>query len=260
MLIAVLMIAAAPSFAQETVRFERVLLPMVAEPIDGANGSRFTSEWGLLVQDDLPVTVHSADGLFGSSDPTTTYMPLFGSGSSRGRFMFIEAGRPWVAFASLTSYAADGSSAHTPLPVVRERDALGGRATFGPLKTDPVLHPGPYPALAGYRHRHTLRIYDFDSVGDLEFRVTMKLTWRTFRPGDTRTVRLASDCTGCPPYVEIALIPFFGEPWSMPLPRGCCSPIDALIEVEPVQPNVRYFAFISTTENDSQHVAIHTRR
>ena len=60
-----------------------------------------------------------------------------------------------------------GSIARTQIPVVHERDVLAGKSTFG-------LIPNDATNSGGYRQRHTLRIYDFDSRGDMRVSVRMR--------------------------------------------------------------------------------------
>jgi hypothetical protein len=63
-----------------------------------------------------------------------------------------------------------------------------------------------------------------------------------------------------PYYAEVNLQQLFGWEWCFPTLRGTCTDFGALIEVVPISEGLRYYAFVSTTDNVTNHVAIYLPR
>jgi len=262
-LLLVLFLVSPTLLAQDLSQFEKVLVPVLNNnPIHGANGSTFATTFGIL-----------SDNVFDpfSFYPTGATTPQIGKSFAQilevvpweapviahGRFLFVEqrvAKAPM--FADVAATAPDGSIARTQIPVVHERDVLIGKSTFG-------LIPNDATNSGGYRQRHTLRIYDFDSRGDMRVVVRMRFaSWLSRGVIAEQTIAIdqrdANDIS-YPYFVEADLERSFGSDWCYPGLRGCTS-FDAIIEVEPLRATDRYFAFISTTDNATNHIAIYTAR
>ncbi|HKR66803.1 MAG TPA: hypothetical protein VJZ00_23960 [Thermoanaerobaculia bacterium] len=265
----VLLVVATTVAAQDFSSFEKILVPVLnpSQPILGANGSRFDSKFGVLTT--APVAYYPAPG-----DP-----PAIGRGEgllfplweapviAKGRFLFFEKGAAEAPmFASLSSVDPAGNRAVTPLPIVRERDARTGVSVFGFLHNEVIYGPpsANHPTFAGHRQRHTLRVYDFDSTGNLE--VNVRLRWAQWLSQGVIAERRVAvntrdfDHITYPFYAELNLEQTFGSRWCFPDVYGGCQTFDAIVEVEPTSPAARYYAFISTTDNDTNHVVIHTAR
>ncbi len=127
-----------------------------------------------------------------------------------------------------------------------------------------VFQGNQFPIFGGYRERHTLRVYDFDSRGDLQVIVRLAAgTVFTFSREISRVISVNArdfDHVTYPYYAEVNLGMLFGNDWCTPGVRTTCFDFRAVIEVEPLNPSARYWAFISTTDNETGHVSIHTPR
>lgn len=261
--------------AQDLTNFEKVLVPVLNQDnvITGANGSTFATSFGILPLQLKPITYFPAnvDGApaIGQSMREIFRVPLWSAPViAKGRFVYVQrddADRPM--FATVTAIAADGERSDTPLPVVRERDALRGLSAFGVLPNHAMHIPPPpgtnWPAFIGYAQRHTLRVYDFTGSGTLV--VAVRQRWTTWLSQDVISAielpvnRRDFDHPTYPFYAEIDLGSSLDR-WCYPALHARCSSFDAIVEVEPLTPGARYYAFVSTTDNVTQHVAIHLPR
>ena len=263
--------------AQDLSNFEKILVPVLnMNPITGANGSKFSTEFGVFAYG-RAINYYPAVSASGTATIGQTYNGRILDISvweapvvAKGRFVFIENGAADLPFfATLRATAPDGSTAVTPLPIVHERDLTTGVSTFIDLPVTPVYGP-PNPnaphgggPLLGFAERHTLRVYDFDSTGRLE--VTVRLLWGTWLDLGVReehrisvTQRDALDPT-YPYYAEVNLGDLFRDIWCNPV-LAACTGFRAIFEVESTAPGMRYYAFISTTDNQTNHVTVFTRR
>lgn len=265
--------------AQDLSNFEKLLVPVLnMQPITGANGATFSTTFGLFAYGRTvsyyPAGPASAAPVVGQtlSNGRILYVPVWEAPVvAKGRFVFVERGAEDLPFfETVRATAPDGSIATTPLPIVRESDATTGVSTFVDVPVTPVYGPfnpavihgvGPF---LGYAERHTLRIYDFDSTGRIE--VNIRLYWGTWLDLRVReehrialTQRDAND-PSYPYYAEVNLGELFKDHWCYPSLPQPCEGFPAIFEVEPVTPGMRYYAFISTTDNQTNHVAVFTRR
>jgi hypothetical protein len=263
---------ALPLAAQDLSRFEKFLVPVLnqSHPIVGANGSEFATTFGTygFGRFDYYPAPGVAGPAIGQNIDQIVELQLWDAPVvSKGRFVFIDAGgRSGTLFAGLAAKAPNGSLAETPLPVVSERAALTGKSTFGRLPNNPTYGPPDgttYPTFTGYSQRHTLRVYDFTGSGPLE--VAVRLRYNNFIALDAREIRVTVNQRdfndpSYPYYTELNLASAFGNAWCFPGLHLACVGFQAIVEVEPVTPAARYYAFISTTDNATNHVAIYTPR
>lgn len=232
--------------------------------IRGSSGSTFSTE--LVVWSNLqPVTYYPAPAesgpVVGKSQPQLLHFFVWEAPvTARGRFVFFEksaAGDPIAA-------TVNG----TPLPIVRERDVLTGKSTFMPLPVTPVLSQEDPSSpehfhLLGYAERYTLRVYDWDSAGDIEVAVRLIrgffLAQRVVGEIHVRVDRRDFDHPTYPLYAEVNLQSSFPA-WCYPGLHTACNPFPAIVEVEPVNPTSRYYALVSMTDNQTNHIAIYAPR
>jgi len=96
------------------------------------------------------------------------------------------------------------------------------------------------------RFRQMLRVYDFDSRVDARVEVTI------YEPNGTllasREVKLAADSPLHPGYVEIGWIAS-----EFPMVNAFKT---VRVQVRPVTPGLRFWAFISVTHNETQHLTV----
>jgi hypothetical protein len=262
-------LVAASLSAQDLSNFERLLVPVLnqSKPIVGANGSSFSTSFGALTNlQPIAYYPSGATPAIGQSFEQILEVPLWEAPVvAKGRFVFVEKRvPPPTFFANVAATAPDGTIAETPLPVVRDSDALTGTSTFGVLPNDGVYAPSQgFPLFVGYRQRHTLRVYDFGSGGG-EVEVRLVYAWWLFR-GTIAAHRLTLtsrdfDDPSYPFYAEADLGQLFGTAWCYPALRQRCGSFGAIVEVVPMTQDLRYYAFISTTDNTTNHVAIYTPR
>lgn len=264
----------ASAFAQDLSHLDKVLVPVYnGKALHGANGSTLTTS---LVLFGGQVTYYPAyptansGPVVGSSYPGVLLLSLWEAPVvAKGRFIFVERANEQMLAETVTATGPDGSTATTPLPIVRERDILTGKATFFPLPATPIVSELDASSpehfhLLGWRERHTLRVYDWDSTGTLE--VVVRLRWGSFLgSGVHAEVPLKVnardfDHVSYPYYAELDLVQAFGKGYCVPSGHTACVQYPAIVEVEPARPGARYFAFISTTDNATNHVAIYTAR
>ncbi len=257
---------------QDLSPFEKILVPVLnMNPIRGANASVFTTRFDVLSTDVRPLTYYPApragDGpVVSQNQPQLLQLPVWEAPVvAKGRFIFIEKDRSdLVLGSSLGATAPDGSTTLTPIPVVRERDVRSGKSTFMPLVTHPrgdFLNPKPVV----WAERYTLRVYDWDSTGTMQVAVRLRYgTWIIRGVIDEAIVnvnRRDFDDPTYPYYAEITLDEHLFPSWCFPSLRPqVCGGSNNIIEIEPLNPTPRYYAFISMTDNATNRVTIFTPR
>ena len=155
------------------------------------------------------------------------------------------------------------------LPIVRERDVRTGKTTLLPLPVDPVLSAEDPSSpehfhLLGYAERYAIRIYDWDSTGKLDVAVRMIrgffLAQRAVGEVRLRLDRRDFDDPTYPFYAEVDPQKAFAA-WCYPAAlHSACSPFPAIIEIEPLTPGARYYAFASRTDNATNQITVFTPR
>lgn len=264
---AVFMLALTTSAARAQTDGEtKILLPLVVEePIYGAHGSAWVTRIALTNTAERAIALRGYAQypcviLCGMSNPTpagVTFYPHFAVYTREVHGYFLYAPPEDVPFVNVTIHVQDLSRQAltwgTEIPAVREDDALRGRTTLNDVPVDD-------------RFRSRLRVYDFDP----DRTVTKQISYRIYRvrtdlrypytgdqapPADPDVLvtegslvfRVAGSGlgqTGHPGYVELdldmAITPFDSE----------------RVRVELIAPNesLRYWAFISVTNNETQHV------
>lgn len=242
-------ITALPVYPQ-TREFERVLVPvMIPIPLSGAFGSLWETE--LVGRNTgntfVEVTTEPGDGCripegcVEYAFPNSTFKPhLFPSSGSGGPgFLYVEQPRADQLFFNLR--LLDLSRAHqtwgTSIPLVYEKD----------LHTE-TIHLLDVPADPSFRT--TLRIFDFDGTNDGLVEVTVHEI-SSYEPLVRQNVVLSGglvhdDHPHSPAHARIdSLVGSIPD----------LDPADRLrIEVTPLTPGLRIWAFASVTNNETQHV------
>lgn len=271
----VLLLMTATASAQDLSTFEKFLVPVLnqSQAVEGANGSSFHTSFGARTGDLQPITYYPAgtgEPRVGRTDPHLLAVRLWKAPViAKGRFVFIERSASGaVLFAGIMSVSPDGAARPAPLPVIGESDALTSTSTFGVLLSDPIYSEKPppgsnWPSFLAYRQRHTLRVYDFGAGGgEVEVRLIWA-SWLSLGIVATRRLSLTSrdfDHPTYPYYAEVDLGQAFGDRWCYPALRVGCSALNAIIEVVPVTEGLRYYAFVSTTDNFTNQVVVYTPR
>lgn len=257
-LVLVLLCIGPAAFAQNPIdqQFERVLVPIVYSftgEIRGAYGSVW--EVGIVGSNDgdndvvatsypLPAGCTQppcTQGIPGHSTiPLVAYAPDPGAGA----FLFID--RTGAADVTLSLRIRDTSRAletwGTSIPIVRERDVATSRLELLDVPTESQF-------------RSALRVYDFDDAADRS--VSVKIYSKSGTTPLVEAVMQLRQLTDSEANLQLVgrpgrfaindIVAFFPQLAAVPRVR---------IEVTPVTPGLRFWAFVSTTHNTTQHVTL----
>ena len=239
--------------------YTRVLFPVIINPTPGAFGSIWRSDFYAFADTDEDVAMFPLNLLcpilcpgpppFGITIPNrvVSFLPFSAPlNANPGRFLYYEKRfAPAVTFHSrIRDESRQTLTWGTELPVVSESRFRTGRIQ---------LIDVPF----AQRFRQTLRIYDLDAAGTASFRV--RVYGRT--TGETEPL-LGETTVGTvvppdnneagpfrfpvqPGYAEVSLTAAFPSIANMEHTR---------VEVEALDATVRFWAFVSVTNNDAQHV------
>ncbi|HYI08196.1 MAG TPA: hypothetical protein VEK57_03915 [Thermoanaerobaculia bacterium] len=231
--------------------YERVLFPVTFEG-PGAHGSDWTTN--IIVRNDSPLTVETAPLFWLNPDSTTSGPPILGPfppagrarfrelGSQAGRFLYIPRGLE--SFFSYSSHILDqsraGTNLGTEIPVVHVGDT-SNRIRLVNVPLDPAF-------------RARLRIYEWDSQPRF-----VTVTVINVLEDEQHIIRLRLDAAviTCPttpclqPEPGYAALDFSTIPALAGAALG-----DVIIESE--TGDARLWAFVSVTNNETQHVTLYT--
>jgi len=243
------------SAAQQIKTYERRLLPIqleVTEGIPGANGSLWRTFLVGRNESDERVRVvqnPSSDCQIGGcppedAGPRISFIPqIFAASQHPGAFVYLEKPGADKVFLNLRvqDLSRQSQTWGTEIPVLRERDFYS--SAFQLLNT---------PTSSEFRTN--LRIYDFDGRNGTEARVTI------FPVSDnsvlsSEVVRLIAPASvggepSFPAYAEITSLTS-KHPQIVNARR-------VRIEIEPMTPGAKIWAFVAITNNDTQHVTLIT--
>ena len=232
------------------IEFERVLVPIVllSFGIPGAYGSLWTTEIVGRNDADVPVVVQgwqhpsSCGGIPECPNyevPAHASFTVYGGGSLDGAypglFQFVsKPGNERVSFnLRVFDISRQSLTWGTEIPVVRERDVRTGTVALLNVPTDS-------------RFRTMLRVYDFD--GALNHTVLVRFYADQDVLAETRlTLSHLGEVTGeIPGYAQIGnFTDTFPQLSAFPRLR---------VEITPISEGVRFWAFISVTNNETQHI------
>lgn len=247
--------AVLPVRAVDNPPLEKVLLPIVVDGgVDGAFGSRWESRIAVtnlgaseVAIDAIQVTECNFDPCVRPTprlQPSTTLYPRLCCliPSVPAAFLLIEKGR--IDDVQIQLRAQDVSRQAltwgTELPIVHEEDATSGTLTLSDVPIDS-------------RFRLLLRVYDLDSTASSQVRVRIYKVAPTQWNPDTTVVD--------PILVEGPLMLTGGVDPLVPgyaqLDLGTLHELGAAervrVEVTAVSPALRFWAFVSVTNNETQH-------
>lgn len=242
--------------AQDLSGFEKILFPVLgSNVVHGAYGSSFETRLRLFTPSD--VAFYPSGGSATVLHQTVWAQPVpfdDPAGISRGRFLFFDKS---IADQLAFGYTLISATDSTQLPVVRERDYLTGTSYIVNVPLHPVIVLDPLPHSSGeFKQRNTIRIYDVDDTGQLEVEILVRALpiSATFLLGTLRADRRDGEGPTYPTYGELA---YSGPCITLPAGNNC-NDFETTVELRPVDPNIRYWAFLSTTDNATQYVTIRT--
>ena len=243
----------------QQIPYERILVPLpYSASLPGAFGSLWSTTLTAVNDSDADVRVTECPACLcvescGERSPHESFdlQLSFPQGySSAGAFVYV--GNPAAGRVRFTLRVQDVSREAltwgTTVPVVRERDAFTGRLQLLDVPVDD-------------RFRVALRVYDFDeppASGSYDRAVRIR-----FYQGESRTALFETVSQFFPYRAGTAGYPiasptlFIGNIVTE-FPALGALPPDARvrIEMEPASAGLRYWAFASVTNNETQHVTV----
>jgi len=228
--------------------YERILIPIYgAQAMPGAFGSLWTSEFIVRNNGDSYIEIlQRLSGLCGTcplppAQPRTTLAYLANvPNPGGGIFLYVPiSGMANISFnARVQDVSRQALTWGTEIPIVHEREAVTGTLQLLNIPADD-------------RFRQTLRIYDFDGRDGAQVIV------RVF-PNDSSTLLTQSVITlkqgsiddspspGWPAMAQLAFADIAGA--------SLVNGTRLRLEIMPITPSLRIWAFVSVTNNETQHV------
>ncbi|HVS33813.1 MAG TPA: hypothetical protein VMS98_20425 [Thermoanaerobaculia bacterium] len=242
--------------------YERILVPLIVSAAPGAFGSIWQTELRVFADSDADVRLFPQ---FYQCPIKCNPAPAFGfplpkrgmqyvtpevgtSAAVQGALLYTRRGHGELLHMNLVvrDLSRQATSAGTEIPLVRESDLLTGSLHLMNIRLDS-------------RFRHSLRIYDADAREGAEVKVRLLDT--TFGQVLSEvTARFNVDrSVSAGPFVELPARPGYVEIGGLTdnLPE-LPSVRELRVEIEPLTPDLRYWAFISTTNNETQQVTLIT--
>ena len=264
-----------PVHATDFSKAERVLFPLWTDsPVDGANGSKWNADAMINNPGASGIAIYPIVSIYGRTSGdigpratcSLTFLPdtYLGIGNGTkddiaGRILYVDrAGADQLVYLNRLYDLTRSPAYAVDIPVVRERDLKSSRLTLANVPLDP-------------RVRTRLRVYDpFQTAGG-EVVVRFWAEWpvsnigaaASFQPPQLLgSISLKLHTTVRPPDEgDLDVEPAYAE---LPITPDLLSNIPPYstahfsIDVEPVTPGLRFWAFVSVTDNESQHVLLIT--
>jgi hypothetical protein len=211
-----------PAAAPAATLYERVLIPVLYNG-PGAFGSQWETE--VLLQGGSPGVLPDVSAPL---RPNRSLQTLFGNRAA-GLVLFLPRGQEWSFASHIRDVSRDASQWGTEIPVVREGDT----------RRNLVLQNVPFDP----RYRLQLRIYNIDGVS------TQVIVRRAITP---HTVSVVGPCTAMPcnsnqpAYASVDLRRMFPD----------LTGTQTIDVQQVVLPPLRLWAFITVTNDETQHVTV----
>lgn len=239
---------ASNAFTYGQTDYERILLPVVVrEPLPGAFGSRWASEFVVGNMSRTPLRVSQRPET-PCPTPCPEQVPAHSQQSivpeppipGGGTFVYIPKSQAASLNLRIQDLSRQAQTWGTEIQTVREKELTSGA-------TQLLNIPG------GDRFRQTLRIYDFDVYSGATLLLTLfpqtgdtpiasrSVTFPAIRPG------IYPDFPMHPAMLQIDLTEMFPELRTQERARLIIGPITS-------SRRIRYWSFISVTNNETQHV------
>ena len=248
------LLSTVPVLAQQFLNqapYEKILIPVVIQtPVPGAQGSSWVSR--TTVRNDASVPVVFSTQTSGPCSlapycpnavpPKTTIADagLFAQNPNGGLFLYVGApGRDALTvFARVQDISRQSQTWGTSIPIVRVDDTYTTTLQVAPIPT-------------GSEFRAALRVYDFEpseTAGMVRVRV-YPLDSDTLLTEFTMTLLPQSALPFAPP--PFAMIDSLSHAFPQIVSSG-----RVRIEVSPLTAGLRFWAFVSVTNNETQHVTV----
>jgi hypothetical protein len=248
----------AAALAQPLPELERILLPVVTRtPVDGAHGSRW----------EAVVTVRNASGqstfLFPPDCPLFPPIPEkfcaqgvgteFPAGAVKRVDLLVTRGQVSPVFLNVTK-----SLAHQLFVQLRVHDLTRQSDNFG--TEIPVIRSSEMKMTAGEildiprdsRFRLAFRLYGDKVERDSE--IVVRFVNQTTNQKREMSYSILPQPSGIPPGEPVTVPPLYREIPDFDLYPEMQNAQAIYIEIEPQTPGVRYWAFVSVTNNETQQI------
>jgi hypothetical protein len=233
-----------------TENWRRILLPVTATNIPGANGSLWKSDITALIrsQSQITVTPGPCDHIIVLCPGLPLNTPFDAADlindltAPGGQFVYVrDVDEDKIRFnARVYDLSRATETAGAEIPIVREDELTTSTITLLGVATAP-------------QYRHTLRVYEADAREGARVLIRIWANNETVpRLTTIRTLELSPINSRVTP----ALLPTHPGYLQLDLRQLVNLPGRDLmrIEVEPLDPGMRIWAFVSTTNNDTHHV------
>lgn len=229
--------------------WRRILLPLAREYAPGANGARWRTRTTMLIRSPqaLDIRPGPCDRIVDPCFPLPLETPfdigpLIYTQGNGGQFLYVRPGDEDKLFFNTRIYdeARLTQTAGAEIPVVREHEL---RTTILSLNGIPLAP----------QYRHTLRVYDADARADARVLIHVYAGAET-----TPRASVVRSLARSPETFELTSARLPSHPGYLELnPRELVA-LDGVdtfrIEVEPVDAGLRFWAFVSVTNNETHHV------
>ena len=245
-------------YVGSAVNWRRVLLPVTAQSIPGANGALWKSDITALIRSSVPVEITPGPceipGLICGvplpplNRPFNADMFLLDFNAPGGQFVYIKAADEDKVRFNMRIYdqARLTQTAGAEIPIVREEDFTGGTISLLGIPVAPQF-------------RHTLRVYDSDARSGARVLVHVYAN-DEFAPRSSTVHTLQQS----PLLVRVTPARLPTHPSYLQLQLSDLVSLAGLttirVEIEAVDPVLRFWCFVSITNNDTHHVTTVTQQ
>lgn len=228
---------------------EPILLPVSQQTTPGAFGSLWSTDVYAANANDEPVEIYPAVCAVSAPCPPTFSVPAgaaipvpvdqTASGEPAGVLMWVPRAAVNKMSFSLRVYdqSRELLSFGTSIPVVRENELLSGQSEFFPIPVGDVF-------------RQSLRVYDISDGTNTQFFVEIFDMESGLRLAAETVAAIHAPVFGPVP-IRPAVVEIHQLASRYPAVSGSSS---VRVRVTPVVPTTKYWAFLTVTNNDLQHV------
>lgn len=236
--------------------YQKILLPIYLEsPVNGSNGSTWQTDLWLHNAGDTNVSIVTPCPMGALCIPTTpltialqpdvtvrNLTPTVQVNPGRILYVSRESAANLTLNLRLNEQSRNETDAGVEIPVIREDRFLTGITN---------VHNIPY----GQGVRVMLRIYEL-ALDSADFRVR---TWLEFPgPGPRRLISETTLTATSPENGPFRLHPAYTELSSFPPPVPAPAGVPLRMDVQPLTPGSHFWAFVSITNNATEHVTLIT--
>lgn len=250
------------AFAQDLNGFEKILLPVLSD-VEGYGNAWFQTSLSVFSESEFAYWPAPSGGIEVKPAGDSRLAIQAGDGEG-GRFLFVRRGDSspvtpslvvWTYMLPPDEYGILPFGSRESIPTPRVGDFCASKSILFNVWSTWTWPEGLWdPTTPDYRHM--LRIYDAEGNGSGEVNVAVYMGDAPGLKLKEARVRLDRRAGLDAIYPYYAAIPI--ENTCLPLPPRPCISIRLRLEIEPVSPGLRYWAFVSSTGMASHDVSVTT--